>query len=37
MQELMPTVESLDLKDDDDPDTLMQKIGSLFKSKDKDQ
>ena len=37
MQELMRTVESLDLKDDDSPDTLMQKIGSLFKSKDKDQ
>ena len=32
--ELMRTVESLDLKDDDDPDTIMQKIGTLFKSKD---
>lgn len=37
MQELMRTVESLDLKDDDDPDTLMQKIGTLFKSKDNDK
>ena len=34
MQELMRTVESLDLKDDDSSQTLMQKIGSLFKSKD---
>lgn len=31
---LMRTVESLDLKDDDSPDTLMQKIGSLFKGKE---
>jgi len=31
---LMRTVESLDLKDDDSSQTLMQKIGTLFKSKD---
>ena len=30
----MRTVESLDLKDDDSSQTLMQKIGTLFKSKD---
>lgn len=34
MQELMRTVEGLDLKDDDSSETLMEKIGSLFKSKD---
>jgi len=35
--ELMRTVESLNLQDDDDTDTIMQKIGSLFKSKDNDK
>lgn len=35
--ELMRTVESLDIKDDDDPDTVMQKIGSLFQSEDKNK
>lgn len=32
--ELMRTVESLDLKDDDSSDTILGKIGSLFTSKD---
>lgn len=32
--ELMRTVESLDLKDTDSTDIIMQKIGSLFKSKE---
>jgi hypothetical protein len=32
--ELMRTVESLDLNDTDSSDTIMQKIGSLFKSKE---
>jgi hypothetical protein len=34
--ELMRTVESLDLRDDDSSDQILQKIGSLFTSKDKD-
>lgn len=33
-QELLRRVESLDLKDEDTSDTIMQKIGSLFQSKD---
>ncbi len=33
-QELLRRVESLDLKDDDTSDTVMQKIGTLFQSKD---
>lgn len=32
--ELMRTVESLDIKDTDSADTIMQKIGSLFESKE---
>lgn len=32
--ELMRTVESLDLQDTDSTDTIMQKIGSLFQSKE---
>lgn len=32
--ELMRTIDSLNLKDDDDPDTIMEKIGTLFQSKD---
>ncbi|WP_299026353.1 hypothetical protein [uncultured Sulfitobacter sp.] len=32
--ELMRTIEALDLKDDDSSETIMGKIGSLFKSKD---
>ncbi|MEQ6202813.1 hypothetical protein ABMC88_07135 [Sulfitobacter sp. HNIBRBA2951] len=32
--ELMRTVESLDIQDDDSTDAIMSKIGSLFKSKD---
>lgn len=32
--ELMRRVETLDLKDDDDTDTIMRKIGTLFNSKD---
>jgi hypothetical protein len=34
MEELVRTVEELDLKDTDSSQTLMQKIGSLFRSKD---
>lgn len=34
--ELMRTVESLNLQDSDNSETILQKIGSLFKSKDKD-
>ena len=32
--ELMRTIEALDLEDDDDTDTIMGKIGSLFQGKD---